>query len=146
LFLAVAYLSAGLGFFVSTQVGAVLGAFLGARVAALGEDRAAGGFGSLLLAAQRCDMQEALRRRLIDGGGWFPVVGAAGIGLRVFAWAALCGDRHCDVLLLVSRGVGGRFFEVGGARGTFAGVAALAGGSETWRRGEFRVWRRLCEG
>ena len=87
---------------------------------------------------QRCDLQEALRRRLVDGG-WFPVVGAAGIGLRVFAWAALCGDWRCGVLRLVSRGVGGRFFAVGGVRGAFAGVAALAGGSETWRRGEFRV-------
>jgi len=36
---------------VSMQVGAVLGAFLGAWVAAFGEDRAAGGFGVLLLAA-----------------------------------------------------------------------------------------------
>jgi len=36
---------------VSAQVGAVLGAFLGAWVAAFGEDRAAGGFGVLLLAA-----------------------------------------------------------------------------------------------
>jgi hypothetical protein len=37
----------GLGFLVSTQVGAVLGAFLGAWDAAFGEDRAAGGFGGL---------------------------------------------------------------------------------------------------
>jgi len=35
----------GLGFLVSMQVGAVLGAFLGAWVAAFGEGRAAGGFG-----------------------------------------------------------------------------------------------------
>ena len=94
----------------------------------------------------RCDLQETLRRRLVDGGGWFPVVGAVGIGLRVFAWAALFGDRRCGVLRLVSRGVGGRFFVVGGVRGAFAGVAALAGGSETWRRGEFRVRHRLRGG
>ncbi len=73
-------------------------------------------------------------------------MGAAGIGLRVFAWAALFSDWRCGVLRLVSRGVGGRFFVVGGVRGAFAGVAALAGGSETWRRDEFRVWRRLREG
>ena len=35
----------GLGFLVSTQVGAVLGAFLGGRVAAFGAGGAAGGVG-----------------------------------------------------------------------------------------------------
>jgi len=50
---AATYLSAGFrpDFLVSTQVGAVLGAFLGARIAAFGVDSAAGGFGGLLLAA-----------------------------------------------------------------------------------------------
>ena len=44
---AATYLSAGFrpDFLVSTQVGAVLGAFLGARVAAFGAGGAAGGFG-----------------------------------------------------------------------------------------------------
>jgi hypothetical protein len=51
LFLDAAYLSAGFRLFGFDAGGAVLGAFLGAWVAVFGKDRAAGGFGGLLLAA-----------------------------------------------------------------------------------------------
>ncbi len=58
-------LSAGFrpDFLVSTQVGAVLGAFLGAWVAAFGEDRAAGGFGGFA-----CRRGCAVTCRRLHGG------------------------------------------------------------------------------
>ena len=106
---------------VSTQVGAALGAFLGAWVAAFGEDRAAGGFASCRGYAVIC----GIRRRLVDsGGGWrFSLrrgrgggrpagflLGACG-GRRlggVGMWRLEAGVARCGAPCLVSRSVGGR--------------------------------------
>jgi len=72
------------------------------------------------------------------------VVAAVSAALGCRDWRlALPAAALLALFLAAVFGVGGRFFEVGGVRGACAGVAALAGGSETRRRGEFRVWRRL---
>ena len=81
----------GLGFLVSTQVGTVLGAFLGAWVAAFGEDRAAGGFGGFAsrrgYAATRGRLYGGVLLTVAAAGVFLSVVGVAEVGLRVFSSA-----------------------------------------------------------
>jgi hypothetical protein len=84
----------GLGFLVSTQVGTVLGAFLGAWVAAFGEDRAAGGFGGF---ASRHGNAVTCRR--LYGG-----VLLTAAGFQSWAWRrSACGFSPRRLLLPPSR-------------------------------------------
>jgi hypothetical protein len=84
---AAAYLSAGF----STQVDAVLGAFLGAWVAAFGEGRAAGGFGGFASrrgCAVTCSrLYGGVLLTVAATGVFLSVVGVAEVGLRVFSSA-----------------------------------------------------------
>ena len=76
---------------VSTQVGVVLGAFLGAWVAAFGVDSAAGGFGGFASRrgyAVTCGrLYGGVLLTVAAAGVFLSVVGAAGVGLRVFTSA-----------------------------------------------------------